>query len=182
MLEATLTDASDLEVSDDEYSSEDDFSERKIEGFRVIPTDTVEGSSLADFGKSSEEVPETSKVSMKPDKSRANSRPPIETNYARVEFPGMDSGYPQAHETPETNTEPETSIQLETSPKPEASQPGQPTATVEPHGIQKPRGMSPGTQIDCVILFCMLVWVVVYYFPSSSFFSGSTFCRNSGTM
>lgn len=189
VLEASLTDASDLETSDDEFSSEDDFSDderdrskekfgRTVEKPHVIPTDTIKGPSLMDLDESSgeiqeiPEVQETAKVGVKPEKGRANSKAPIETNYAQVESLSTDSGYPQSHETPKTNTEPEPTTQSEPGFNPEASQASQPTAAAEPYAMQKPGGMSHSAKTDCVILFCLFVWVVVYYFPSSSFFSG----------
>lgn len=200
VMEAYLTDESDLEISDEEDSSGDE-----TDSPRVKP------SSLIDMHHSSERVQETLEITL------TNIRIPDETDYARVVPPSVANTNKgtEADEIPETNLTPETSpemgpaiqaetlffgeslakidkgsnnapttpettitlvtsVDIETRAEVKASQPhSEPAPTFQLRAMQAVSSMSLDRKIDCGILLCTILWMLVYYFAGIPIFSVS---------
>lgn len=197
IMEAYLTDESDLEISDDEDESGDE-----------TDSPQVQPSSLIDMHTSSERVQETLGT------TPANTLIPDETDHAR----GAPSSVANTDETPETNLTPETSpemsptiqakplffggsipspaeidkcsdnvhttpettinsvtsVEIELTVEAKTCQPhSEPAPALQHRVVQVVSSMSLDRKIDSGILLCTILWMLVYYFAGIPVFSVS---------
>lgn len=164
MVEANLTDGSDLDDDDDDDDDSDDDDDDDSDN------DNEDGVS--------EDETEYPRV-IQPGISKAPESPAADHPYvappSRIDMVNTISVCQSAKHLSSPLHSPESHESTPTPPGVATganSVPAHPTPVPEPHQVQKLMGMSLGTKVDITILFFTFVWTLVYYFGGRMFSSG----------